>query len=172
MNHTELGALRRLLMFSAAEAARWVAADDERPDGVEERTWNRWEGGKVPVPQNVATAILGLAKWRADYVRTMSNRVAHLWQATSSHVALTWYVEADDFLGPPERWRPYCSALATIYEHAERGELDARVTLVTFEPGPYQRWRQAEGLADDGDAHARWTEEQAAHPLRAKDRAA
>ena len=172
MNGTELGALRRLLLFSAAEAARWIAADDLRPHGVEERTWNRWESGKVPVPENIARQLVFLAAWRAEIIATLSSEVAHLWHATQRPVALVWYAEAEDFAGAPERWRPHCSALATMLDKSTRREVEWRIDLVPFDPGPFNRWRAALGLVDDLDARSRWAEEQAAHPLRAKDRAA
>lgn len=172
MNGCELGALRRLLMFSTAEAARWVASDELRPDGVEERTWNRWESGRVPVPENIADQITALAQWRAQYIKTLVNRVAYQWQATHKQVALIWYGEAEDFLGPAERWRPHCSALAALLDMTARDEVDAHITLVPFDAGPFNRWRLALGLAADGDAHARWAEEGGPDPLRAKDRAA
>ena len=172
MNACELGALRRLLMLSAAEAARWVACDELRPAGVEERTWNRWESGKVPVPDNIARQVGRLAQWRAELVQRLGAQVSGMWAATRRPVPLVWYTEAEDYLGPPAQWRPHCSALAATLDAAQRGQLQAQVELVPFDAGPFNRWRLAVGLEDDEDSRSRWAEEGGPDPLRAKDCAA
>lgn len=110
MTGTELKALRSLLFFSVSEAARWVAASPERPAGVEDRTWNRWESGKVPVPENIGSSMLELAAWSEDMY----------WRGCAAHkqnekAVLVWYDTPKDYPGEAAKWRPYCSVIARLY---------------------------------------------------------
>ena len=94
MHAPELQALRRLLFFTAPEAARLIARDDARPRGVDERTWNRWEAGKVPIPPNVAAAVLSLVAWRDRYKLELLGQLA---AQPGGTLRLIWYAEIDDW---------------------------------------------------------------------------
>jgi hypothetical protein len=65
----ELAALRRLLFFSAAEAADFIGR-------VNEQAWHRWEEGSRPVPDDVAERILDLVAWRHAQIEAASARIA------------------------------------------------------------------------------------------------
>lgn len=112
MKAHELQALRRLLFLTTSEAARWLAADAERPRGVEERTWNRWEAGARPVPDNVAAAALDLVAWRAAQLARLT---ADMQASAARPYPLPWVDDADDW---PTRnrahWRAHQSACAAV----------------------------------------------------------
>lgn len=115
MNGPELQALRRLLFFTTAEAARRIAADDQRPDGVEERTWSRWESGQRPIPENIAGAVLALVRWRAAELARLRQE---LQRAVGGALVLPWPIEAEDWTRGRATWRPYQSAVAQLLAEA------------------------------------------------------
>jgi hypothetical protein len=130
MHHTELQALRRLLFLTPGEAARWLAADSERPQGVEERTWNRWEAGTKPTPDNVAAAVLALVDWRAQQVARL---VADIEASTTRPHVLPWVDDADDWKGGGRaRWRAHQSACAEAM--ARTGPAAARLGAAGAHP--------------------------------------
>lgn len=131
MHAHELQALRRLLFLTPPEAARWVAADAERPQGVEERTWNRWEAGTKPVPDNIARAVLALVAWRAQVVAEIRDAIS----ADPRHaLALPW---VDDLDAWPDRnrarWRAHQSACAHVLASMPAGQ--AALGTMTRPPG-------------------------------------
>lgn len=135
MHAHQLAALRRLLHYSAAEAGRWIAADPpDRPRGVEERTWNRWEAGARPVPPNIAARVLQLVAWRAaELQRLRALAAAH---PPGAALALPWYDDRDDWPGDGAHWRPYQSAVAALLAELGPGAL-------VLQPAPGQAPRQA-----------------------------
>ena len=67
MDHETFGLYRRLLFLTVLEAAKNVAKTAERPKGVSERAWNRWEAGESPIPQPVADNLQQwINRWRAE----------------------------------------------------------------------------------------------------------
>jgi len=120
MNSTELGAIRRLLFYTQAEAAELVGC-------VSERTWQRWESGETQkIPQDVQEKILYLLEWRNDEV-TERARIADLTfcQEKRLHAlpSILWYPTLDTYIqgkiaGSEMYWRPSQSAAA---EMAARG---------------------------------------------------
>jgi hypothetical protein len=130
MTHTELQALRRFLFYSAPEAARWVAADEDRPRGVDERTWNRWESGARPIPENIAASVADLVRWRGQLVAA-----GH--QAGRPLVVVV-FDDADDWPRPGALRRPWQSAAAQLL--ADLGP--ALVHLVPFDAAAFRVWRQ------------------------------
>ena len=147
MQAPELQALRRLLFFSAAEAARHLAADEERPQGVEERTWNRWEAGKMPVPGNVADAVRQAVAYRSEVIETLTGE---LMAATLPPVTL-WYAEQDDWPGPAVLWRPHQAGTAAVV-----GDAPGRLRLVAFDARSYSLWRRDQGAADTPATRLAW----------------
>lgn len=146
MTPTELEALRRLLFFSAPEAARWLAADDQRPQGVEERTWNRWEAGARPVPDNIAARVASLAAWRGQVVAAGRQAGAQ----AGRPLVLVVYDDADDWSLHGALRRPHQSAAAQLL--AELGpEL---VRLVPFDLASFRAWRQGRADRIDSDLWA------------------
>lgn len=130
----QLQALRRLLHYSAPEAARWVAADDERQTGVEERTWNRWEAGARPGPPNIAARLLELVAWRAQRLAELRQLAQH-----PQPLVLAWHDDADDWPEHGALRRPAQSAAAQLL--AELGP--ARVQLAPFDATGFRAWRGA-----------------------------
>ncbi|MDO9094427.1 MAG: DUF1870 family protein [Rubrivivax sp.] len=154
MNAPELQALRRLLFFSVAEAARYLAADEQRPSGVEERTWNRWEAGKVPVPANIASTVRQAVQYRASAIEAMCAQLA---QASASAgqtetLVFIWYAEVDDWPHAPVLWRPAQSALASCFADPAAEP----VHLVAFDARAFNLWRIDQGLADTADVRSAW----------------
>lgn len=145
MTPTDLQALRRFLFYSAPEAARWLAADEQRPQGVEERTWNRWEAGARPVPDNIAARVASLAAWRGQVVAAGRQAGAQ----AGRPLVLVVYDDADDWPAHGALRRPHQSAAAQLL--AELGpEL---VRLVPFEVASFRAWQQGRpGLPDEPGA--------------------
>jgi hypothetical protein len=118
MTPIELQAFRRLLFLSAAEAARYVAADLERPHGVEERTWNRWEAGDRPVPANIASAVVALVRCRALMIDNLASALAC---RGSDAAPLPWVADPDDWGRDRALWRAHQSACAAVLASAPPG---------------------------------------------------
>jgi hypothetical protein len=155
MTPQQLSALRRLLHYSAPEAARWIAADRERPQGVEERTWNRWESGARPVPPNIAARALELVAWRRralDAARQLARGAA-----PGAPALLVWYDDGDDWPEHGALWRPAQSAAAALL--AELGP-DA-LCLVPFDARAYRAWLSGQpGRPDDAATRTAWASAQ------------
>lgn len=67
MNSEELTAVRSFLNLDIdAEAARLLAADKEHPNGVNRRSWQRWEKGEFNIPEGIELNIEKIKKRRAD----------------------------------------------------------------------------------------------------------
>lgn len=67
MNNEELIAIRTFLNLDIdAEAARLLAADEEHPNGVNRRSWQRWEKGEFNIPDGLELNIEKIKKRRAD----------------------------------------------------------------------------------------------------------
>ena len=149
MNAPELQALRRLLFFSVAEAARWIAVDADRPRGVEERTWNRWESGKAPIPINIAAAVLELLVWHRRELAAVRQLVAA--RASPDPLRLLTYPDGDDWPADRRHWRPSHSVAAHLL-----AEQPGAVRLVAFDPAAFHAWRRARNQVDDAATRADW----------------
>ena len=129
MNGHTLGALRQFLHYSVPEAARLLAASEQRPQGVQERTWRHWESERVPVPLDMAERVREVLDWRADALGTAvkvlreqlagleADATIELWLPASAEVYVASGAEA-------WQWRPYCSIVA------ELAAMDTRIELV------------------------------------------
>lgn len=73
--HHEFAAYRKLLFLTVVEASRNIACTDERPDGVSERAWNRWEAGTAPIPQQVFDNLLLLVQQRQIVIDSFANAI-------------------------------------------------------------------------------------------------
>lgn len=122
MNNHELEALRRLLFFSASEAADLIGQ-------CAHRTWQRWESGDRNVPSRISDDVAALVEWRSNALAAMRAQVA---QVASKHgmpdcIEIVWYATLDDWLNSgeerqPIHWRPHQSVLAQIsseYPHVK-----------------------------------------------------
>jgi hypothetical protein len=149
MRSAELEALRRLLFFSAPEAARLVG-------GVSERAWQYWERGRRRIPRRVAETTLRLVQWRS---RTIAAQIDAMERGPgAAPVSLVWYETEDDWMTLPGReavlWRPHCSAVAELY--ATRPE---SIRLRVFDAEAYSQWLA--GRADSEQMRAAWA---SSHP--------
>lgn len=143
MTPATLQALRRLLFFSIAEAAAWIAAGPERPAGVSERSWQFWERGERRIPADVIETTQRLYAWRQQIIEEGESAIFYAERkaaraATERHeIVLIWYQSIDDWQWGSDRpeimWRPQCSAVAELA--ARRG-----ARLVEFNPAAYSRW--------------------------------
>ena len=67
MNNEELTAVRKFLNLDVdAEAAKLLTADEEHPNGVNRRSWQRWERGDFNIPEGIELKIENLKKRRAE----------------------------------------------------------------------------------------------------------
>jgi Domain of unknown function (DUF1870) len=114
MHHVTLQLVRRLLHYSAEEAARWIPADEAagRPDGVEVRTWHRWEAGRMAIPENVAQRIEQLVQWRQLAIDNLQAQVNLA--APAARLWLRTYEAPEDWPGEPMLWRPAQAASAAV----------------------------------------------------------
>ena len=149
MTPRQLEALRKHLHFTVPEAARWVAADAERPRGVEERTWNRWEAGKVAIPMNIAERMFELVHYRRALVELLKRDLFPELEAGRS-VVMIWYDDRADWTDQPVYWRPFQSALAELLSSAPLGGFDL-LRLVPFDAQSFNRRR---GARPDHRPHA------------------
>lgn len=65
LNNSELQAMRKLLMLDVSEAAELIGK-------VSQRTWQYWESGRSPVPDDVDAEIYGLIQMRNDIIHDLT----------------------------------------------------------------------------------------------------
>jgi len=145
----ELEALRRLLFLSQAEAASIC--------GVADRTWRRWESGRVAVPEDALGIIRDLARWREDAIARMLDMIEQAERAhgiPAERITLVWYRSAEDFASAPGRgpdarilWRPHQSAVAAV-------AVSEGARLVPFDAVAYRAWLA--GRPDSDAMRAEW----------------
>lgn len=75
MDNQTFALYRKLLFLSVIEASRGVAQTSERPDGVSERAWNRWEKGEAPIPQEVIDNLQKLITQREAVLNHIKKQV-------------------------------------------------------------------------------------------------
>lgn len=157
MTGHELQLMRRILFYSAAEAARYLAADAERPNGVEERTWNRWEAGQRPVPGNVAARVLDMLAWRSARLDEARADIDERWRRPGGAPPLRMlvYFEPDDWLGPRELMRPAQSVAAQLLAESRPGLL----ALVPWDWRAFGEWARATGQRETLVTREAWLEQ-------------
>lgn len=94
-------------MLEASEAAEHIGK-------VSVRSWQYWEAGRSPVPEDVSNEIGDLANMRA---RLIDARIA---QAASGRISLNYYRTLDDFAlatgkASVPMWRLTQSVVAELY---------------------------------------------------------
>ena len=154
MTPTTLQALRRLLFFSPQEAALFVAASSERPQGVSDRQWQQWENGDQPVPADLARKITELVDWRSTALAATADTIRQQIKdkGIPESVFIIWYESLDDWKSLPNRdplmWRlqqAVCAALAGMF---------SKVCLVPFDATAYTAWLA--GRDDSESMRAQW----------------
>lgn len=86
MTNKELKALRQILALECSEAAEHIG-------NVGTRSWQHWEAGSRPVPDDVATQITDFARLRDSLV---DQRFSEFRQK-GDFVTLNFYMTVDDF---------------------------------------------------------------------------
>lgn len=154
MTPTTLQALRRLLFLSPLEAALFVAARTESPQGVSEQQWLQWENGDQPVPADLARKITELVDWRATALAATADTIRQQIKdkGIPEAVFIIWYERLDDWKSLPNRdplmWRlqqAVCAALAGMF---------STVCLVPFDAAAYAAWLS--GRDDTESMRAQW----------------
>lgn len=107
MNNKELQAARKLLMLDVSEAA-------EHAGGVSARSWQYWEGGRSPVPDDVADEMQSLLRMRRDMIAEVRE------QAAGKRFALRYFNSLAEFVnahpdGNVLGWRLHQSVAAHYY---------------------------------------------------------
>ncbi|RCS59704.1 DUF1870 family protein [Parvibium lacunae] len=134
MTPSTLSALRRLLFFTQPEAAALIG-------NVTERSWQFWERGDRPIPQDVADKIESLIEWRSNAVQAFHDQLEEAQAAQEGgeqeSVRLLWYDTVDDWATLNDRepilFRPHQSAVAQLC--AEYGCIAVR-----FDAPAYRAW--------------------------------
>lgn len=93
-----LEATRKILLMSAAEAARLLAATPHSPNGVSETTWNRWEKGVKPLPLDVYEQIESILQRRREYLLPLLQQLQQRpliidWHIEQSADTMDWYIK-------------------------------------------------------------------------------
>lgn len=57
MNHEELKAVRSFLNLDVEASAKLLAVDEDHPDGVTRRSWQRWEHGEFNIPEGIKSKV-------------------------------------------------------------------------------------------------------------------
>ena len=149
MTPTTLQALRRLLFYTPQEAALFVAASPERPQGVSDQQWQQWEDGVQPVPADLAQKITELVDWRSTALAATADTIRQQIKdkGVPEAVFIIWYESLDDWKSLPNRdpamWRlqqTVCAALAGMF---------STVCLISFDAAAYAVW-----LADREDTES------------------
>ncbi len=86
MTNIELQALRKLFLLDVAEAAEEIGH-------VSPRSWQYWESGRSPVPDDVATKMEALAKTRGEM---LSHQRQEMSKAVAPH-AIQFYRTRDAY---------------------------------------------------------------------------
>lgn len=125
MTPATLRALRDLMFLTAEDAARLLAAGDERPDGVQPRSWMAWERGEKPIPGDVAVRVRTAWAARQTILAGERQRIADDDARFGAEriVTAVYYQRPDRWPGDPLSWRLHCSALAELAATDERVEL-------------------------------------------------
>lgn len=155
MNRTDLQALRCLLFFTIEDAAKYIAATPEHPDGVSISEWQAWEKGDQPIPREVIERITELCEWRSDALAATADNIRIQINEKSGmpdSIFVIWYERLEDWLSLPNRepvmWRlqqSVCAGLKGMY---------SIVRLVCFDREAYSTWR---GEREDTDSlRAEW----------------
>lgn len=115
MTPTTLQALRRLLFFSAPEAAEHIGH-------VTERSWRMWEDGSRGIPDDVVSTVARMVAWRktalAEAEKAIKDARRSLKGREAASPQVTWYITPEAWAQAepcaPEMWRPHCSVVAEL----------------------------------------------------------
>lgn len=109
MNAKELQALRKMLMLDVSEAADIIG-------GVSKRSWQYWESGRSPVPDDVENKMMGLLEQRQYLMSEIEARI----NKEGGTISVPFYVNRAEFAeaNPGKSilpWRISQSVAAELY---------------------------------------------------------
>ena len=148
MSGAECQALRQLLLLTQKEAGTWIGQ-------VSERSWQYWESGQRPVPQDVATLLRNIVKEREKLVRAAISQIAG-----GERPVAVWYQTEDDWKwrsapkDKPWAWKVHNSVIAELTGQQ-------RMTLVGFNESAFVAWQKQAGrkpvtTASEAMEHLMW----------------
>ncbi|ULJ64612.1 YdiL family protein [Wielerella bovis] len=140
MNHIELKTARQLLCLSVQDAAEHIG-------GVKQRSWEYWEQGKKPVPDDVAERINHLLNRRHDILATVQQKMLRD-DADLKGVAVVYYTTPEDCESVLD-WR-FSQSLAQTLAH------DYGAKLVLFDSKKYIAWLLENGMQDTSEKRSEW----------------
>ena len=150
MNPTTLQAIRRLLFFTRAEAAQWIAAPS-----VSEEQWLRWEDGSVPLPEAVIQRLQELNDWRSTALAATADNIRQQIRekgGVPEAILILWYQRLEDWTSLPHReavmWRIQQSVSAALM-----GMFNT-LRPVPFDADEYCRWLNSR--TDSESLRAEW----------------
>jgi len=155
MTPTSLKALRNLLFFTVQDAAQFIAASPDQPQGVSDLVWQQWEDGSAPIPESVVTRIKELNEWRsmaldatADNIRVQMREKG----GKPESIFVIWYNRLEDWTSMPNRepvmWRlqqAVCASLLGMF---------SIIKLIPFDAAAYSTWLS--GRDDSESLRAEW----------------
>ena len=150
MNPTTLQAIRRLLFFTCAEAAQWIAVPP-----VSEELWCRWEDGSATPPEAVTQRLQELNDWRSTALAATSDNIRQQIRekgGVPEAIIILWYQRLEDWTSLPHReavmWRiqqSVCAALLGMFN---------TLKPIPFDAEEYCRW--SNGREDSESLRAEW----------------
>ncbi len=118
LTKSELQACRKLLMLDVSEAAELIG-------NVSNRTWQYWESGRSPVPDDVDMAVYGLIQIRNDIIDKYTK-----WQFDNDEklLQMPYYHTFEQYLKDNKGatkldWRVHQSAVAFVFSEGGSVEL-------------------------------------------------
>ncbi|WP_019933869.1 DUF1870 family protein [Oceanimonas smirnovii] len=113
MTHYELQALRKLLMLEVSEAAREIG-------DVSPRSWQYWESGRSPVPDDVANQIRNLTDMRYQLLELRTEQI----EKAGKPIQLNFYRTLDDYEAVTGKrdvvsWRLTQAVAATLFAEGD-----------------------------------------------------
>lgn len=146
MNHIELKTARTLLCLTVQDAAEHIGA-------VKQRTWEYWEQGEKPVPDDVAERINHLLNRRREILATVQQQMLRD-DANLKDVAVVYYPNPE-YCESILDWR-FSQSLAQTLTH------DYGAKLIQFNPDEYKQWLETLKIDDTQQARSQWAAETAA----------
>lgn len=143
MNHIELKTARVLLCLTVQDAAEHIG-------GVQQRSWEYWEQGRRPVPNDVAEKMNALLNRRREILATVQQKMLR-GDADLKGISVIYY-PTPEYSESILDWR-FSQSLATTLAH------DYGAKLVSFDVRSYTAWLVENGMTDTPDKRSQWAAE-------------
>ena len=150
MNPTTLQAIRRLLFFTCAEAAQWIAVPS-----VSEEQWLRWEDGSALPTEAVIQRLQELNDWRSTALAATADNIRQQIRekgGVPEAILILWYQRLEDWISLPHReavmWRIQQSVSAALMG------MFSTLRPIPFDADEYRHWLT--GREDSESLRAEW----------------